>query len=552
MYHTRMPRCPSIARDGSIPRDQTRMDEKKDFLRRAGDGYGYRSTPGGHIDTWRGREFPHLIPPMLEVRECSDGNNSNTNEASGHSSEPEVYLDYAGAGLPSRSQLESIMSQYTSVGALANPHSTGPAASRTLVLIQQAKKLVLDHFNGHPGKAYGIGNAHEDTSRNGGGRADHHPGYEMIFTSGATESLRIVAESFQWGSGKAVDDRGPHASTRCSCPCQYHRERRKSLLLYPHNSHTSVVGMRGPAMAKGGTFRCIPLEELTNATSKDFSEWADECNSPKGGGVAKNQACCNCQYLSRYESESDEIINHLMVLPVECNFGGNRPKHVAELIRRARRSSSVERKSGDPKSRWNILLDVAKAASTGPVDLRQLDPDFACLSFYKIFGEPTGLGVLFVKRSSLHLLGEAQTGERRTGTNRYFGGGSVDVVLAGKNFVSPRSEPSPISSFVHGSVHFRGISTLVHGFEELKRIGGMEKVSLGHLSVIFVVRLNSKFLKVRHSNTILTLFPFMLTGIGALEMFSERICEKIESSQTRKREASMHRLRRLVATPMRR
>ena len=402
MYHTRMPGCPSVARDGSIPRDQqTRMDEKNDFLRRAGDGYGYRSTPGGHIDTWRSREFPHLIPPMLEVRESSDGINSNTNEASGLSSEPEVYLDYAGAALPSRSQLESIMSWYTSVGALANPHSTGPAASRTLVLIEQAKKLVLDHFNGHPGKAYGIGNAHEDT-RNDGGRADHHPGYEMIFTSGATESLRIVAESFQWGSGKVVDDSGPHTSTRCSCPCQYHRERRKSLLLYPHNSHTSVVGMRGPAMAKGGTFRCIPLEELTNATSKDFSEWADECNSPKGGGVAKNQVCCNCQYLSRYESatESDEIINHLMVLPVECNFGGNRPKHVAELIRRARRSSSVARNSEDPKSRWNILLDVAKAASTGPVDLRQLDPDFACLSFYKMFGEPTGLGVLFVKRSS--------------------------------------------------------------------------------------------------------------------------------------------------------
>ena len=100
-----------------------------------------------------------------------------------------------------------------------------------------------------------------------------------------------------------------------------------------------------------------------------------------------------------------------------------------------------------------------------------------CFSFYKMFGEPTGLGVLFVKRSSLRLLEEKQTGDKSIGTNRYFGGGSVDVVLAGQNFVSSRSEPSAASSFVHGSVHFRGISTLVHGFEEVKRVGGMDKVS---------------------------------------------------------------------------
>ena len=69
------------------------------------------------------------------------------------------------------------------------------------------------------------------------------------------------------------------------------------------------------------------------------------------------------------------------------------------------------------------------------------------------------------------------TGDKSIGTNRYFGGGSVDVVLSGQHFAYPRSEPSAASSFVHGSVHFRGISTLVHGFEEVKRVGGMDKVS---------------------------------------------------------------------------
>ena len=422
-------------------------------MKRAGDNYGYQSSPAGHIDTWREREFPHLIPPIANAAAADDAASVSP------TSEPEVYLDYAGAALPSRSQLESIMSHYSTAGALANPHSTGPAASRTMVLIEQAKKLVLDHFNGHPGKTHGIGTGGKDT-KSGDLGPDHHPGYEVIFTSGTTESLRIVAESFRWTPGKESDD----DASRTDCG------RRRSVLLYPHNSHTSVVGMRGPAMAKGGTFRCVPLEKLTSATSNDFSEWAKECNAPREDG------CQTCS-ADKSSEENNDTVNHLMVLPIECNFGGDRPDNIANLIRKARQPF-IKQSDQRLKSRWSVLLDIAKAASTGPVGLRNLDPDFACLSFYKMFGEPTGLGVLFVKRSSLHLLEEKHTGDKSIGTNRYFGGGSVDVVLAGQNFVSPRSEPSAASSFVHGSVHFRGISTLLHGFEEVKRVGAMDKVSL--------------------------------------------------------------------------
>ena len=440
----------SSSRSTSRRIEHARIDRKKDFMKRAGDNYGYQSSPAGHIDTWRERGFPHLIPPIANAADDA--------ASVSPTSEPEVYLDYAGAALPSRSQLESIMSHYSTAGALANPHSTGPAASRTMVLIEQAKKLVLDHFNGHPGKSHGIGTAGKDRKSDDLG-PDHHPGYEVIFTSGTTESLRIVAESFRWTCGKEGDD----DASRTDCG------RGGSVLLYSHNSHTSVVGMRGPAMAKGGTFRCVPLEKLTSATSKDFSEWANESSAPRDDG-------CRICSVDKSSEEDNETVNHLMVLPVECNFGGDRPHNIAKLIQKARQP--FMKQSGQrSKSRWSVLFDIAKAASTGPVDLRNLDPDFACLSFYKMFGEPTGLGVLFVKRSSLRLLEEKHSGDESIGTNRYFGGGSVDVVLAGQNFVSPRLEPSAASSFVHGSVHFRGISTLVHGFEEVKQVGGMAKVS---------------------------------------------------------------------------
>ena len=72
------------------------------------------------------------------------------------------------------------------------------------------------------------------------------------------------------------------------------------------------------------------------------------------------------------------------------------------------------------------MLDIAKAASTGPVNLCQENTDFACLSFYKLFGQPTGLGALLVKRSTLSLLFKNQQKDER----HYIGGGSLNVILS--------------------------------------------------------------------------------------------------------------------------
>lgn len=41
---------------------------------------------------------------------------------------------------------------------------------------------------------------------------------------------------------------------------------------------------------------------------------------------------------------------------------------------------------------WYVVLDAAGFAATCPLDLSQWKPDFVPVSFYKIFGYPTGLG----------------------------------------------------------------------------------------------------------------------------------------------------------------
>ena len=82
----------------------------------------------------------------------------------------------------------------------------------------------------------------------------------------------------------------------------------------------------------------------------------------------------------------------------------------------------------DNERKWYLLLDAASYVSTNPLDLEACQPDFVCISFYKIFGYPTGIGALLVKCSSMDIL-----------TKKYFGGGTVDMSLVRRNFHIPRS-----------------------------------------------------------------------------------------------------------------
>lgn len=111
-----------------------------------------------------------------------------------------MYLDRAGAALPSASQLDNLL-QNAGDGALspwpllANPRSFGggPAASRADRPIRRTRDIVMDHFNARPGLAATACGQTRDDGVDGG---QCHPGYNLVFTSGATESLQIILERF--------------------------------------------------------------------------------------------------------------------------------------------------------------------------------------------------------------------------------------------------------------------------------------------------------------------------------------------------------------------
>jgi molybdenum cofactor sulfurtransferase len=66
---------------------------------------------------------------------------------------------------------------------------------------------------------------------------------------------------------------------------------------------------------------------------------------------------------------------------------------------------------------WDVLLDAAALAPSGGLDLGDVSPDFVTLSFYKIFGYPTGIGALVARKASLSKLSKP-----------WFGGGTVQYV----------------------------------------------------------------------------------------------------------------------------
>ena len=324
-----------------------------------------------------------------------------------------VYLDYAGAALPSISQQLQSM-QLPSI--LANPHTTGPAASHTKLLLEQAKQLVLELLQGYS--------------------TDSHPGYDILFTSGTTEALRIIAEQFPW---------------TCCPTCKT-----QSTLVYSNHSHTSVLGMRESAMAHGGTYQEYPLAAFvtTSFTSLQQQQRQQQWYPPPP------PTNCSCH------------VQHLLVLPVECNFSGERPNlsRVLSTI-----SSS---------SHWMTMLDIAKAASTSPINLHTLNPDMACLSFYKLFGTPTGLGALLVRRNVTSTL-------QQSSGCRYFGGGSVNMVL-------PTSVIRKEGLVHHGTPHFRGIASIVYGVQELTAIGGM--VAIQQHTMCLANELRQRLRALRHPN----------------------------------------------------
>ena len=125
-----------------------------------------------------------------------------------------------------------------------------------------------------------------------------------------------------------------------------------------------------------------------------------------------------------------------------------------------------------------MCLDAASYVSTQRLDLSKYKPEFVALSFYKIFGFPTGVGALVVRKGMPNVSNERWSNSSVDAvtllTKRYFGGGTVAASLAGENYRKFPEDPS--MRFEDGTVNFLSIIALKHGFELIQKLT-IERIS---------------------------------------------------------------------------
>ncbi|MGH8793770.1 MAG: aminotransferase class V-fold PLP-dependent enzyme [Stackebrandtia sp.] len=133
----------------------------------------------------------------------------------------------------------------------------------------------------------------------------------------------------------------------------------------------------------------------------------------------------------------------LFAYPAQSNFSGVR--HPLEWIDLAQSMG------------YDVLLDAAAYLPTSRLDLAEVHPDFTIVSWYKLFGYPTGVGCLVARRAALSRL-----------VRPWFSGGTIQAVSVGMPWHT--MAPDEIA-FEDGTVNFLSIPDVHFGLDWLAGIG---------------------------------------------------------------------------------
>jgi molybdenum cofactor sulfurtransferase len=348
-----------------------------------------------------------------------------------------VYLDNAGAALYSDSQMRHFL-ETMQKNVFGNPHSLNPTSTRTTNEVDAIREQILHYFNT---------NSKE---------------YSLIFTSGATAGLKLIGEYFDWSN------QSQFSYLKESC-------------------HNSVIGIREYVLEKGGSFKPISIEEIERQIERENSAVSDD--ELNNNSKNSNNNSSNNINLSRTSSQPNtprntfvtnvpQNANHLFAFPAQCNFSGRKfPMTIIDYFQ----NSKILNQSG---KNWKVLLDASSFVSTSKLDLKKCTPDFVVLSFYKIFGFPTGIGALIVKNDSIGTL-----------KKKYFGGGTVATTLSGENYKVFRENIS--AKFEDGTIDYLNIIALRKGLETISALG-MENIS--RHSFALSRYLYTSLMDLRHAN----------------------------------------------------
>ncbi|KAG4990095.1 hypothetical protein JHK87_023552 [Glycine soja] len=170
------------------------------------------------------------------------------------------------------------------------------------------------------------------------------------------------------------------------------------------------------------------------------------------------------------EEPTGDVYN-LFAFPSECNFSGLR--FDLDLVKIIKEDSSkiLGISSVCQSGQWMVLIDAAKGCATMPPDLSKYPADFVAISFYKLFGYPTGLGALIVRN------------------------GTVSASIADIDFIKRREGIEEL--FEDGTVSFLSIVSIRHGFKILNSLT-VSAISRHIASLALYTR--KMLLAMRHGN----------------------------------------------------
>lgn len=188
-------------------------------------------------------------------------------------------------------------------------------------------------------------------------------------------------------------------------------------LLLTFDNHNSVNGIRQFARKNNCNYTYIPLHTDSLRLDENVLE-----KSLTGHPSAKNK---------------------LFAFPAQSNVTGVR--HSLGWIKRAHDCG------------WDVLLDAAAFVPSNKLDLKQLQPEYVSISFYKIFGYPTGLGCLLIRKDAFSKLHKP-----------WFAGGTIKIAsVLGDGFYFENGHPR----FEDGTVNYLDIPALKTGLEYINNIG---------------------------------------------------------------------------------
>lgn len=213
--------------------------------------------------------------------------------------------------------------------------------------------------------------------------------------------------------------------------------------LLTFDNHNSVNGIREFAHSRGAKVTYVPVMSPNLRVNTDYQARAWD-SAPRGK-------------------------NNLFAYPAQSNFTG--VQHPLDWIGEAQAKG------------WDVLLDAASFAPANRLDLHLWHPDFVDISFYKIFGYPTGTGCLLVRKEVARKL-------RRP----WYAGGTITFssVLASDHYLTPGP-----AGFEDGTVNYLSLPAVEMGFKYIESIG----IELIHTRVMCLTGwLIDQLLALRHSN----------------------------------------------------